>query len=191
VVIALTIKKKILFITQTAVMLAVLIGVQFATGFVPPPFRQFVTGSAVNLILFVTALTIGPISGLIVGVASPFLALTVGIAPPLFPMIPFIAAGNAVQVAAVSLVRRFAGDHKIKALLLTAAGLAGASAAKALTLWVGITKIVLSAVPDVPPPMAATITAMFTWPPLITALIGSALTLAVMPLLRKAVAGNR
>jgi hypothetical protein len=180
-------KKKILFITQTAVMLAVLIGVQLATGFIPPPFRQFVTGSAVNLILFVTALTIGPVAGLIVGVASPFLALTVGIAPPLFPMVPFIAAGNAVQVSVVSLIRKFAGGHTIKALLLTAAGLAGASAAKALTLWVGVTQIVLNAVPDVPPPMAATITAMFTWPPLWTALIGSGLALAVMPVLKKAI----
>jgi hypothetical protein len=178
--------KKILFITQTAVMLAVLIGTQVATGFIPPPFRQFVTGSAVNLILIVTALKIGPLGGLIVGVASPFLALTVGIAPPLFPMVPFIAAGNAVQVTVVSFVRRFAGERDLKAFLLMAVGLVGASAAKAFTLWVGITKIVLSVVPDVPPPMAATVTAMFTWTPLITALIGSALAMIVVPLVKRA-----
>jgi hypothetical protein len=180
------INKKLLFITQTAVMLALLIGTQLATGFIPPPFRQFVTGSLVNLILFASALTIGPWGGLIIGVVSPFLALTVGVAPPLFPMVPFIAAGNAVQVLVVSLVRKFSNERNLRALLLTAAGLAGASAAKALTLWVGITKIVLSIVPDVPGPMAATVTAMFTWPPLINALIGSALTLAVIPLLKRA-----
>jgi hypothetical protein len=180
-------KNRILWITQTAVMLAVLVGVQFATGFIPPPFRQFVTGSAVNLILFVVALAIGPVSGAVVGAVSPFLALTVGIAPPLLPMIPVIAAGNAVQVIVVSLVRKTSGEYKPKALLITAAGLAGAGAAKALALWVGITKLVLSVVPDVPPPMEATITAMFTWPPLITALIGGVLTLSVLPLLKKSV----
>jgi hypothetical protein len=178
--------KKILFITQTAVMLALLIGAQLATGFIPPPFRQFVTGSVVNLILFVSALAIGPLGGLIIGIVSPFLALTVGVAPPLFPMVPFIAAGNAVQVLTVSLARKSAGGGGLRTFLLTAAGLAGASIAKAVTLWIGVTKIVLSLVPDVPAPMAGTITAMFTWPPLITALIGSALTLAVMPLIKKA-----
>jgi hypothetical protein len=187
--------KKLLFITQTAVMIAVLIGTQLAAA----RFGQFVVGPLVNTILIVSALTIGAAcphcgryrnGGLIVAAVSPFVAFFFQIGP-VIQIVPFIAVGNIVQVTIVSYIRKFAGERDKKSIIITAAGLVTASAAKWLVLWFGITKIALSMLPELPDPekseaRIATMTAMFTWPPLLTALIGSALAMGVMFLLKKA-----
>ena len=44
-----TMKKPTIFITQTTVMLALLIAVQYATSFLGPLYGQFVTGSLVKV----------------------------------------------------------------------------------------------------------------------------------------------
>ena len=68
--------KKILWITETAMMLALLICLQWAGSFVPNPLlKQLITGSFVNCILAVTALLIGMRSGITVACVPGFLAL--------------------------------------------------------------------------------------------------------------------
>jgi riboflavin transporter FmnP len=172
--------KKILFITQTAVMLALLIGVQFATR----PLGQFVTGSLVNLILLVSVFIAGLGSGLTVAAASPFLAFILGLPYPLPQIVPFISAGNAVLVVIAWLIRKHVGS--LKHIGFAAAGLIAASAAKFLFLWLGIVKVLLPLVPSLPEQRVNIITAAFTWPQLVTALIGSSLALAIVPLVRNA-----
>ena len=174
--------KKILFITQTAVMLALLIGAQFATR----GFGQFVTGSLVNLILLTSVFTAGLGSGLTVAAASPFLAFVLGLPYPLPQIVPFIAAGNAVLVTIAWLVRKHMAKGSVKNLVFASAGLIAAGTAKFLVLWIGIVKVLLPMLPELPEQRVNIITAAFTWPQLITALIGSALAMAVVPLVKKA-----
>ena len=70
--------KKIRWITETAVMLALLVCLQALT----KPMGQLVTGSCVNAVLAVSALVGGLSCGLVVALCSPVLAFLLGIAPP-------------------------------------------------------------------------------------------------------------
>jgi len=178
--------KKILF---TAIMLAFLIGVQFATSPIGMPLGQFVTGALVNLILLVTVFTVGLGGSLVVAVASNALAFLAGIGPALPQVIPFVAAANAILVSVASLVRRQIAGKGIKNKLLAAAGLAGAGAAKTLFLWVGLVLIALPLIPGIQEPQIAMLSAAFTWPQLVTSLSGGALAMLIMPLLQKALKG--
>ena len=63
--------KKTIWIVRTAVCLALLLVLQVAT----KSLGQFVTGSCVNLVLAMAALTGGVWSGVIVAVISPFCCL--------------------------------------------------------------------------------------------------------------------
>ena len=61
--------KKVRWITETAVMLALLVALQALT----KGFGQFVTGSCVNAVLAVTVLTAGLGSGIVVAVLNQLL----------------------------------------------------------------------------------------------------------------------
>ena len=76
--------KKILWITETAVMIAVLVALQWIT----KPMGQFVTGSCVNLVLGISTLVGGLWCGATVAVLSPFFAFVVGIGPAFLPIVP-------------------------------------------------------------------------------------------------------
>jgi hypothetical protein len=171
--------RKILF---TAVMLAFLIGVQFVTR----SMGQFVTGSLVNLILLVTVFTVGLGGGLTVAVASNFLAFLAGIGPALLPVVPFVAAANAILVSAAYPIRGHITGKGAKKKALAAAGLAGAAAAKTLFLWVGLVLVALPLIPGIQEKQVAMLNAAFTWPQLVTALAGGTLAMLIMPLLKKA-----
>ena len=82
-------KNKILWITRTAVMMALLVTLQWATS----GLSQFVTGSCVNAVLAVATLTAGLWSGVAVALLSPFCAFLLGIGPKLIQMVPAIALG--------------------------------------------------------------------------------------------------
>ena len=91
--------KKVRWITETAVMLALLVALQALT----KGFGQFVTGSCVNAVLAVTVLTAGLGSGIVVAVLSPVLAYLLGIAPQLL-VLPAIMVGNTVFVVLLRLI---------------------------------------------------------------------------------------
>ena len=98
-------KKRILWITETAVMLALLIVLQWAT----KPLGQIVTGSCVNAVLAVAVLLGGLWCGLTVALISPFCAFLLGVGPQVIAIVPAIALGNAVFV----LVLHFVYDKNI------------------------------------------------------------------------------
>ena len=81
--------KKIRWITETALMLALLICLQALT----KPMGQLVTGSCVNAILAVAALLGGVSCGVVVALCSPVLAFLLGIAPQILT-VPAIMAGK-------------------------------------------------------------------------------------------------
>ena len=169
-------KNKTRWITETAIMLALLVILQAVT----KSAGQLVTGSCVNAVLAVSVLVSGLSSGLTVALLSPFAAFLLGIGPQLLPIVPAIALGNAVYVLMLS---RLCG--KRPAAWRKALAVAGSAAAKFLTLYLVVVKLLCSVLP-LKPPQIATFSTMFAWPQLITALIGGAAALLIVPVIRKA-----
>ncbi len=169
-------KKTTLQITRTAALLALLIVLQAAT----KPLGQFVTGSCVNAVLAVAALFCGLWPGLVVALISPFAAFLLGVGPQLFAIIPVIAAGNAVYVVLLSLLGR-GGASFARQLLAWLAS----SVCKFLVLYLLVVKLLCSVLP-LAQAQIDTFTLMFSWPQLVTALIGGALAQVILRLLGRA-----
>ncbi len=181
------VKKSVIRITRTAVMIALLVVVQYLTS----SFGQYVTGSLVNLILSVSALVIGPIEGIIVAVVSPFFAKLFGIGPAFIQLVPFVALANAVLVSVLYLVAGKNNNFNGKGYLRGYAGCVAASAAKFLALWLGVTKIGFMLCPGITEGQITKMTAMFTWPQLATALIGTFIAMSIVPAVKKALGKSR
>jgi hypothetical protein len=177
-------KKRILWITQTGVFIALLLTAQMFTR----PFGQFVTGSCVNFILVASCILVGLPSAAVVAVLSPLFAfMLIGI--PAFPvLIPFMMAGNLALVIAIHFISG-KSFTELNWLSYIRYGIAAVIAAvlKFLVLWIGIVRIALNFIPDIRQPQIEAMAAVFSWPQLVTALIGSTLALAVMPYLSKAI----
>ena len=177
-------KKKIRWITETAVMLALLVSLQAVT----KPMGQLVTGSCVNAILAVAALVGGLSSGLTVALISPILAFLLGIAPQILT-VPAIMVGNAVYVVLLSLLADKSGKNLVKQVIawLVAAGAKFASLYAIVVLLIcGVLSESLLASGMMKAPMLKALPATFSWPQLFTALIGGAVALLIVPVLRKA-----
>jgi len=176
--------KKIRWITETAVMLALLVSLQALT----KPMGQLVTGSCVNAVLAVSALVGGLGCGLTVALISPVLAFLLGIAPQILT-VPAIMAGNCVYVILLSLLADKTGKNLVKqgiAWLVAAA--AKFAALYAIVVWLicGVLSESLLASGVMKAPMLKALPATFSWPQLFTALIGGAVALLIVPTLRKA-----
>ena len=176
--------KKIRWITETAILLALLVTLQALT----KPMGQFVTGSCVNAILAVAALIGGLSSGITVALISPVLAFLLGIAPQVLT-VPAIMVGNTVYVVLLSLL----ADPSGKNLPRQAAAWIVAALAKFAALYLIVVKLIcgvlaegLLAAGTLKQPMLQVLPAPFSWPQLITALIGGAAALLMVPVLRKA-----
>ena len=176
--------KKIRWITETAVLLALLVSLQALT----KPMGQIVTGSCVNTVLAVAALVGGLGSGLTIALVSPVLAFLLGIAPQILT-VPAIMVGNSVYVLAL----HFLADVTGRNLTRQAAAWLVAAAAKFATLYLIVVKVIcgvmapaLLSAGTLKEPMLKALPATFSWPQLITALIGGAVALCIVPLLRKA-----
>ena len=177
-------KQRILWITRTAIFIALLIVLQAATA---PLGNPLITGSIVNLLLITSVMSCGLSSGLTVAVVSPVVAKFLGIGP-LWALIPFIAAGNIVLV----LLWHFIGNRNIdgKKYVAYIIALIAAAVAKFLVLYVGIVQIAVPIFLGLPEPQAAVISNMFSIPQLITALVGGTLAVILFPRLKKAVSGG-
>ena len=186
--------KKIRWITETAVMLALLICLQWAGSFVPEQMtKQLITGSFVNAVLAVTVLMVGLSSGITVALISPVFAYFLKIAPNFLTVLP-IMVGN---VCFVVLLRLICGKT-MKPVWKQPIALAAAAVVKFGVLYVLVVKIIcgvasgallgkkLGSVVLLAPPMLKMLPTMFAWPQLVTALIGGTLALVIVPTLRKA-----
>jgi len=174
---------RILWITQSAVFIALLVSAQAVTR----PLGQFVTGSCVNFILVSACILAGLPSAVVVAAVSPIFAFLI-IGVPTFPvLIPIMMVGNVVLVVVIHIVseKAFANSAHRSYIRACAAVLAGA-VTKFLVLWVGIVHIALSLIPGIKQPQIDALSLTFSWPQLVTALIGSSLAVTVMPKLKKA-----
>ena len=176
--------KKIRWITETAVMLALLVSLQALT----KPMGQLVTGSCVNAILAVSALVGGLSCGLVVALCSPVLAFLLGIAPQILT-VPAIMVGNTVFVVLLSLLADKTGKNLVKQVVAwISAAVAKFAALYAIVVWLicGVLSESLLASGVMKAPMLKALPATFSWPQLFTALIGGAVALVITPVLRKA-----
>ena len=175
-------KRKIRFITETAVMLALLVALQALT----KPMGQLITGSFVNAVLAITVLTTGLYSGLTVAVISPILAYLLGIAPQIIT-VPAIMVGNAVYVTVLHFI--YHRESKIRQILAWAV----AAAAKFATLYAIVVWLICGVLSEklvtagmLNDLMLKMLPVTFSTSQLFTALIGGAVALLVVPSLRKA-----
>lgn len=167
-------------LTRTAVLLALLVILQAVT----KAGGQFVTGSCVNCVLAVGALLLPLSYGILLAVVSPFLAFLLGIGPQLLPIVPAIAVGNVIYVLLLHLTAA-----KREKLPAKAIGLAAAAVCKFGALFLLVTRLLCSLL-SLPEKQARLFQTMFSWPQLVTAVIGGVLAFAVTAVLRKAKTEN-
>ena len=182
-------KKKVFWITETAVMLAMLVALQAFT----KPMGQLVTGSCVNAVLAVSVLVGGLSCGLTIALVSPVLAFLLSIAPQIIT-VPAIMVGNTVFV----LLLHFLADKRGKNLVKQLIAWLSAALAKFAALYLLVVQVICGLASGallgqklgenvlLAPAMLEKLPAMFTWPQLFTALIGGAVALLIVPVLRKA-----
>ena len=175
---------KIRWITETAIMLALLVTLQALT----KGFGQLVTGTFVNAVLAVTVLVAGLSSGMTVALFSPVLAFLLKIAPQILT-VPAIMVGNSVYVL---LLYGIAGRNHRRSFRQVAAWLTAAKAKFAVLYGIvkglicGVLAEDLLAAGLLKAPMLNALPATFSWPQLFTALAGGAAALLIVPVLRKA-----
>ena len=176
--------KKLRFITETAILLALLVSLQALT----KGFGQLVTGTCVNAILAVSVLVGGLGSGLTVALVSPVLAFLLGIAPQILT-VPAIMAGNSVFVLLLHLL----ADREGKDLPRQAAAWLLAAVGKFAALYLIVVKVICGVMAPalleagtLKAPMLKALPATFSWPQLVTALLGGAAALVIVPVVRKA-----
>ncbi len=176
--------KKLRWIAETAIMLALLVTLQALT----KPAGQLVTGSCVNAVLAVSVLVGGLLSGLTIAIVSPILAFLLGIAPQILT-VPAIMVGNSVYVLLLFLL----ADKSGKNLLRQGGAWIVAAASKFVVLYLIVSKLICGVMAQslldlgtLKPPMLKVLPATFSWPQLFTALIGGAVALIIVPAIRKA-----
>ena len=182
-------RKKVLWITETAVMLALLVTLQALT----KPMGQLVIGSCVNAVLALPVLLVGMSSGITIALISPVCAYLFGIAPNFVTVLP-IMIGNVCFVVLLRLiaVKTHKPIWRQPVALVTAAGV------KFGVLYLLVVKVIcglasgallgkkLGDIVVLAPPMLKMLPTMFAWPQLFTALIGGAVALLITPVLCKA-----
>lgn len=171
--------RKILWITQTAVLIALMAAIQFVTS---PLGNTVLTGSLVNLILIISVMLCGYPSGLTVAITSPVIAKLLNIGP-LWELIPFIILGNISLITVWHLTENRFRNKKWRHFLAAIAAAVG----KFLILYIGIVVIAVPLLLQLQDPQASVISAMFSFPQLITALIGGGLAMLMLPVLKKAI----
>lgn len=187
-------KKTIRWITETAVLLALLICLQWVGSMIPNQLvKQLITGTMVNCVLAVAVLYAGYSSGVTIAVISPVFAFLLGIAPQIITVVP-IMLGNVCYVVLLRLIAGRTGRPFWKQPV----ALAVAAAVKFTVLYVLVVKIVCGVAAGdllgqkvgdkvlLAEPMLKMLPVMFSWPQLVTALSGGIIALAITPGLRKA-----
>jgi len=168
-------RRSISWITRTAVLLALLIVIQIFP--FPQPFRQFITGPLVNMILLIAAISTGLIGSITLALISPWMAWLVQTHAAfgnLLPVIPYIMIGNAVYVCLFLLFRL-----KKKNVWFDSIGILLGSGAKFIVLYTAVTYIIIKYA-SIPPMIAKAM----SFPQLITALAGGVLALLLEQILK-------
>lgn len=184
--------KKTIWITRTGVLLALLLALQWVTLGTKAFAGQYITGSLVNCVLAVSALTACLSSGLVIALLSPIFAYLLGIAPQLV-VVPAIMAGNCALVLVLWAVGRGNSPLWRKAVAVVLAAVC-----KFVVLYLLVVEVICGVgagfllgkqvfgAPVLLQPMIQALPLTFSWPQLITALIGGTLGVLVSRILDRA-----
>ncbi|MDR0921164.1 MAG: ECF transporter S component [Lactobacillales bacterium] len=175
--------KKTLSITQTAILLALIVVVEFL---MVGPQYILIKGSIVNLILIAATILVGLPAGLLISIFTPILAIVTGhLAMPV--LAPVVAIGNIVFVLLWWIILSYMKGnnplaHYVVAIIISAI-------AKFAFLYLAVSKyilpVALKAVVAQKPQIKGALLAQFGMPQLITAIIGGILALIIIPRLAK------
>ena len=163
-------------LTRTGLLLALLLAVQSLRLVMPlPPFiTMFGIGSAVNACLLTAALFVGLRAALFMSVVAPIVAWLQQMLPLPVLIVP-VAAANMVYVVVFSLLYR---QQRHNYLAIAAAAPAKMAAMYLAADW-------LLRLVQLPDAIAKLLRLMFSWPQLVTGVIGGALCLLIVGRLRK------
>jgi uncharacterized membrane protein len=169
-------KKRIQWIARTAMFLALLVVVQRVTR---PLGSPLVTGSFVNMLLLLSTTTAGVSSGAALSILAPFFAKLIGHGP-LWSFIPVIAAGNlAFVILWHFLTAKSANTDGYPGMLRNLFAVGLSAVVKFAVIYTGIVRIIVPAVLRLPEPQAGIVSWAFSYPQLITAVIGGILALSI------------
>ncbi len=153
------------YVATTGLMLALLILIQFSLR----GFGQIITGSGVNFVLAITALYLGYSGSITIAILSPILAYALGIGPAFIVMVPCVIAGNLGYILPIIFFKSFLSKKLPK--LGIPISIILASIIKFLILYILIVKLVLPSM-GLPDQKRQILSASFSFPQLITALVG-------------------
>ncbi|WP_024834101.1 ECF transporter S component [Ruminiclostridium josui] len=166
---------KIGMITRTAVLLAVVVAVQMAGRSLP--YSNFIVGPLVNMSILVAAMTAGIGGGVAIAILSPFTSLVNNHAPlatALLLYAPAISVANLILVIVFYFLyskNKYAGI--VLGSILKFGFLYGS-----INLFLNIFQF---------PKFAQKLLAMFSWPQLVTALIGGIIAIPVITRISKTI----
>jgi hypothetical protein len=168
---------KVRFITRTAILLALTIVFQMMGRFLGPN-NNYIVGPLVNAALIVATAATGIWGATAISVIAPFIsALTnkAAMAPLILAFSPLIAIGNFALVLCFYL---FMKKNKFAGVII-------GSIVKFAFLFASIS--IFTKVMEVPEKQALILNTLFSWPQLVTALVGGAIALVVLKTLRKSI----
>ncbi len=180
--------KNLQLIVRTALLLAIALLFQQLRLVIGTSLAStIVIGALVNLALYVSAATVGWRGSIFVAILTPAVAALQNHLPhPL--LIPFVAAGNLALVIGFELVER-----RSNSTLRMGTGVAVASVLKTAALYCLVVLLFVPAIlPGLGLPeqkvmgMTAALKLSFTWPQLVTALIGGVVAIPVIKAVRRA-----
>lgn len=167
-------KNKTQVIARIGIMLALTLALQYVSGLVG---IQLLTGSVVNMMLILTAMTVGLVGGVCVGLVTPYVGFLLGLSTNVV-LTPFIGISNAIYIALFAiLLKVLKGEYgDMKSIWQQAVGLIVGAFAKFLFLFYITYNLLLPLVmATVPAALAVTfgITQFFT------AMIGGVCAIAI------------
>lgn len=174
-------RRGIVWVAQTALMLALLVVIQLISIGTAPFLGQIITGSLVNLVLIVGAGSVASAAA-VAAILSPLLAFVMG-KMPFVQMVLVVAVGNLIIVVITWLF--FRGRNRISyGILADISGIVLGAIAKWLFLWGAVEWVVVPMFFAGNKNVADKLGLMFSWPQLVTALIGGVLSLFILPAVR-------
>lgn len=167
----------VLLITKTAALLAVTVVLQFAGHYmfaaVPKPFDTVLTGSLVNMCLFIAAPLVGLIGGAVVAFITPVMAFATG-HMGFAVLMPFIGIANFTIVLLIWAYLKYLP----KKLWLFIVFMILATIIKFVAMYGFVLQ--LAPILGIPGKGVAALQINFSWPQLVAAAIGGVLSIPIM-----------
>jgi hypothetical protein len=177
--------KWLLLIVQTALLLALtLIFQTYVRELVPAGIiNTLVVGSLVNLCLYVASGTVGWRGSTVISVLTPVVAALMGHLPTPV-LIPFVAAGNVVLCLAFELIAQKKDTGIAPWIAVGVSAAAKTAVLYALVVWIFVGMMLPGT--GLPSKIGAVLSLNFSWPQLVTALIGGIVAMPVISAVKKA-----